>query len=108
MISGTITGLVTRAAELGGDAAFCSFEVTSRHHTREGEASVTVRCRMWGRRSSYLGRHLVLGKRVAVTGALELLVHNGLPALGCRVHEVDFFGGGERERRHRTGDGAEF
>jgi single-stranded DNA-binding protein len=97
MIHATITGTVTSAAQLMGDAAFCVFTVTSRSKNREGEKIAPVVCRLWGKRAATLAGYLVTGKRVAVGGTLDLATgRDGRPALECRVSEVDFMGGGER------------
>lgn len=100
MLFGFIAGNLGRDAELRQTQSgpVCSFSVATENRKGKGDnATVWIRCSMWGKRGEAVAPHLSKGTRVAVAGDLELHEYNGKTSLEMRVAELTMLGGKRAE-----------
>lgn len=91
MIEAFILGTIERCDLVGsGSDTRCSFVLASRRQARGGEITTRVACTYWGRRAHSIAPHLLRGKKVAVSGSLQVGLRDGRPHVTCRVNTLEF------------------
>lgn len=99
MIYGTVIGNLGGAAEtktISTGKLVTNFSIAAKNG-RDKDATVWVRCALWGARGEKVAQYLEKGTRVTVMGVITTREHNGKTYVECDVQELALQGGGPKD-----------